>query len=132
MFSKQFKPKNKMKTKNIELLIFIELLILNCYGNCYFFDKGEIVACFIHGIIVSICTFTFWFYNWKPENKNECKHKKGSVDEIFRSNNLPLMTGDTTEYYEGYCNDCKQKVYGRISKTETVSWTTNRNLAFDK
>jgi hypothetical protein len=58
-----------------------------------------------------------------------CSHKKGSVIEIFETDNLPIITGDFTKYYEGFCVDCKKKVYGRTGKT-VIRWTTNRNHAF--
>jgi hypothetical protein len=58
-----------------------------------------------------------------------CPHKKGSVIEIFETNNLPTITGDNTKYYDGFCVDCENMVYGRTGK-KVIRWTTDRNYAF--
>ena len=58
-----------------------------------------------------------------------CPQKKGSVIEIFETNNLPTITGDNTKYYDGFCVDCENMVYGRTGK-KVIRWTTDRNYAF--
>jgi len=58
-----------------------------------------------------------------------CQHEKGSVIEINSTNNLPALTGDVTKYFEGFCVDCEQMVYGRTGIT-VVRWTTDRDKAF--
>jgi hypothetical protein len=58
-----------------------------------------------------------------------CPHKKGSVIEIFETNNLPTITGDNTKYYDGFCVDCEKRVYGRTGK-KVIRWTTDRDYAF--
>lgn len=57
----------------------------------------------------------------------ECKHKK--VTNISYTDNLPVITGDNSKFYTGFCENCEEMVYARTGKT-TIEWNYDRNATF--
>lgn len=58
-----------MKTKNIDLIIFIIILIFNLYVSLRLFDNNQIIWFCVHGETLAIITFGFLLYYWKPGSK---------------------------------------------------------------
>lgn len=57
-----------------------------------------------------------------PKDQYECPHQK--VSEIFSH-----LTSDG-RLFEGFCDQCTESVYGKISKESFTRWTIDRNKAY--
>ena len=57
----------------------------------------------------------------------QCKHKK--VSDISYTDNLPVITGDNSKFYTGFCDDCNEMAYGRTGKIR-ISWNYDREKTF--
>jgi len=57
----------------------------------------------------------------------DCSHKK--VTDISYTDNLPAITGDSSKFYQGYCEHCQKMVYGRTGRL-TIKWNYDRNKTF--
>jgi hypothetical protein len=58
----------------------------------------------------------------------ECSHTK--VSDIWYTDNLPFITGDSSRFYTGYCEHCEKMVYGRTGRIR-IRWNYDRNKTFD-
>lgn len=63
----------------------------------------------------------------KYKNPLKCKHKH--VIEIGYYGDLPQITGTNNKFWDGFCNDCKEIVYGQTGE-RIVRWTINKDFAW--